>query len=186
MERRDDEESLKDQIVIEPLQEGDIDDTRYILEEHVRRMDTREVIKEEIEDDLERMRRSLNPQSEEHFFVAKTIAGLLLGLMGYGEPTKIMLKATHSDPKNTTELFLAHVANAYQRQGVGHQLIATIEREARSRGKRWLILNSGPRYKDSGWGFYDRIGYKRVGWLPNLYGSGYHAMVWKKDLRVTA
>ena len=67
--------------------------------------------------------------------------------------------------------------------GVGSALVARLEDEARWRGYTEIVFNSGPRYKDTAWGFYDKLpGYSRVGVAEKLYGEGGDAPVWSKVL----
>ena len=66
--------------------------------------------------------------------------------------------------------------------GVGTALVSGLEKTARNLGKQEILLNSGPRYSESGWGFYDKIGFDRVGVIVEYYGEGGNAQVWRKSL----
>lgn len=53
--------------------------------------------------------------------------------------------------------------------------------KGRKLGKKQLVVNSGPRYKDS-WGFYDRMCDESAGFLSDKFGKGRDAKAWKKKL----
>jgi len=81
------------------------------------------------------------------------------------------------------EMINAYVDSLHrQGRGVGTALVRELERLARASGYTEMMLNSGPRYRQSGWEFFDRLGYERRGLAHDLYGEGQHAPVWNKFL----
>jgi len=60
---------------------------------------------------------------------------------------------------------------------------AIAPRGCQTDGYTEIILNSGSRYKDTGWGIYDRLdGNSRVGMAVGYYGEDGDAPVWHKIL----
>jgi N-acetylglutamate synthase-like GNAT family acetyltransferase len=86
------------------------------------------------------------------------------------------------EPHQTAELLNAFVDREYFRGGgIGRKLFERICQEASSNGKKFLVLNSGPRYMRS-WGFYDVMCDQDRGNIADLYGPGRDAKTWIKSL----
>lgn len=163
------------------LRESDLPLLRPILETWVIDMDTREPIQEEIEDDLDIMRKSILHQNERKYFVAEAKDGKVVGVIGMALPGEQMRR--FATTQNPVELVNAFVDANERRSGVGTALVAKLEEEARKNGYTEIILNSGPRYKFSGWGFYQKLkDFIRLGAAKNYYGQGYDAQVWHNVL----
>jgi ribosomal protein S18 acetylase RimI-like enzyme len=98
-------------------------------------------------------------------------------------PLKIAL-AKFSRTDKPIEIVNAYVHRDYREgQGIGTTLVNALTQRAISRGNTEMLLDSGPRYKNTGWGFWDRQpGFERVGLAKNLYGRGLDAPVWRKSL----
>lgn len=65
--------------------------------------------------------------------------------------------------------------------GIGTALVQALEETARQKGFTEVVLNSGPRYENTGWGFYDKLpGFRRAGVAVQFYGEGGDAPVWHK------
>lgn len=160
----------------------DLQAVRPILETWIRHWKTGEVIANEVEQDLNQMKTSIEGGSEGVSLVAETHEGERVGVIGLKPPDERMLKFTTTD--KPAELIHAYVAKKHRRgKGVGRALVQQLEREAKVRGYREIVLNSGPRYEETGWGFYDRLeGYSRVGIAKDYYGAGIDAPVWRKIL----
>lgn len=140
------------------------------------------VINSEVEDNLKMIKESLEKKDNERaYFVAENQNGEIVGIMGFHPPQEKM-KEFASTEKETTELDLAYVAESQRRKGAGKALVSKIKEEAKKRGYKEIILNSGPRYKDTGWGFYDKIGFIRSNIAKDFYGKGIDAQTWKKNL----
>ena len=61
----------------------------------------------------------------------------------------------------TMQLMTLYVAHQVRRQGLGSELIALAEAEARQRGARWVELWTDTRFTDAH-RLYERLGYKRL------------------------
>lgn len=164
--------------VIRPLHNGDIDALRPILETWIRLEG--HIIKKEVDQTLQAMRESITGMTDRTYFVAEE-DGNVVGVMGMRTPDGKMVQfATTSKP---IELINAFVSSERRRgSGVGRALVTKIEQAAKERGYTEVQLNSGPRYEETGWGFYDAIGYTRIALAHNYYGPGRHAPVWQKLL----
>ncbi|OQA04829.1 MAG: acetyltransferase [bacterium ADurb.Bin400] len=83
-----------------------------------------------------------------------------------------------SNPEQALEIISAFVSREARGRGIGKSLIGAIELEAKQLGYKEIIIWSGPKYKETGWYFYDSLpGVKRVGFV----GSE-DFPVWKKNL----
>ena len=123
---------------------------------------------------------SVNGENDRVYLVAEAVGEEVIGVIGFRQPDERLLEFT-STPK-PTELVNAYVAKEHRKgKGVGRALVAELEIQAKSHGHTEVVLNSGPRYKDTGWGFYDKLdGYQRVGVAKEYYGKGGDAPVWTK------
>ena len=160
----------------------DLESVRPILETWIRHWKTGEVIASEVEQDLGQMKGSIEGSNEGVSLVAETHEGEVVGVIGLKPPDERMLKFTTTD--KPAELIHAYVAREHRGgKGVGRALVNQLEREAIVRGYKEMVLNSGPRYEETGWGFYDRLeGYTRMGVAKDYYGAGIDAPVWRKVL----
>lgn len=155
---------------------------RHILEMWVKDSETHELIKEEVEEDLQHLRDSLLPGSSERYFVAENPNGRIVGMMGLRFEPKPEV-AQHKRTDKPMELIRAYVDKDFRGgKGVGTSLIMKIEKETKRRGGTEVMLDSGPRYKESGHGFYDKMGYTRVAVNKDFYGPGGDATVFSKVL----
>ena len=167
--------------IVRPLLEHDLSSIRPILETWVRDSKTGEQIPEEIAEDLDLMRESARGESERRYFVAEE-NGEIIGVIGMTKPREYMepYVTTH----NPVELINAYVAQEQAGgRGVGRALVNRVVEQARFNRNTEVILNSGPRYKDSAWGFYDRLpGFVRVGEIHGHYGESTATPVWSRKI----
>ena len=64
---------------------------------------------------------------------------------------------------------------------MGTALINTAQDLARSKGKKEILLESGPRNIQTGYPFYDnQPGFNRAGVIRDFYGPGLDTVVWQK------
>ena len=168
--------------VVRLIREDDIPKLQPILETWIRDSDTHEPLPDEVASLMEAMRLSIDGKNDRVYLVAEASDKQVVGVMGFKNPDETMqaFAKTH----NPAELVNAYVAQDQRGgKGVGSALIRGLETEARMRGYTEIILNSGPRYKETGWGFYDKQpGYERVGVAEKMYRTG-DAPVWSKVLQ---
>ena len=167
--------------VVRPLREGDIPSLRKISEYWLQ--DNGVIAYDEVDGDMVTLRTCLAERNAKHMFVAETQGGRVVGMMGLSEKPKepLMPFVKTDDP---CELIVAYVHPNHQGgQGVGTALITANQNLARSMGKKEILLESGPRHKDSGYPFYDKQpGFQRVGTIKDFYGEGLDTVVWQKTL----
>ena len=114
------------------------------------------------------------------YLVAENQTGEVVGVIGFTSPEARMYRFKLT--ARPVELVNAYVKQDERGGGVGRALVAELEKRAKDQDYTEVLLNSGPRYKGTGWGFYERVGYTRVGVMKNRYGKGAHAPVWRKAL----
>ena len=164
--------------VIRLIREEDIPQLQPILETWIRDSKTHELVRDEVAGLMEAMRLSIDGKNDRVYLVAEASDKQIVGVMGFKNPDDTMraFAKTH----NPAELINAYVAQ--RGTGVGTTLIRGIEAEASMRGYTEIILNSGPRYRETGWDFYNnQPGYEQVGFVKGMYKTG-DAPVWSKVL----
>ncbi|MEK9171437.1 MAG: GNAT family N-acetyltransferase [Patescibacteria group bacterium] len=168
--------------IVRPLKDGDLEAIRPILETWVRDSGTGQILPEEVEEDLEFMRKSVRAENSRSYLVAEdTNNRTVIGVVGFMPPSDRMKEFAVTF--NPAELVNAYVAKENRAgQGVGSALVRGIEMTAKAKGHTEIVLNSGPRYQKTAWGFYDQLpGFQRVGIAEKLYGDR-NAPVWRKLL----
>lgn len=172
------------QIEVTPLVESDIDQFDSILRQHVWDRYTRQILEEEIAS----IKGYMGGKTDEYgrrrqYLVAKTSSGKVVGCMAFSSPDPDMVAHFFdTDPEESVELLSAFVdRQVYRGGGVGHQLFESICNTAKSEGKKYLLVHSGPRYKAS-WGFYDHLCDENRGFIVEKYGKGGDANTWLKRL----
>ncbi|MEI6039844.1 MAG: GNAT family N-acetyltransferase [Candidatus Berkelbacteria bacterium] len=167
--------------IIRFLTKSDLIDIKSILETWIKDRITSSPLLDEVEETLQNMRASIDKSNSRVYLVAEE-GGLVVGVIGFKNPDQKMIAfARTSNP--------AELINAYVRiderggRGIGRALVDLLENEAIKQGFTEIILNSGPRFKETGWGFYDKLpNYERIGIAENYYGQGADAPVWSKIL----
>ena len=105
----------------------------------------------------------------------------MVGFVRITDVTEEVAKLSQTD--RPVELFNLYVAAGKNRgKGVGSALFGAVMDSARAQGYTEVLLNSGPRYKESGWGFYEKVIGPPAGIMKDYYGEGFDAMVWRKEL----
>jgi len=84
---------------------------------------------------------------------------------------------THFNSQSEAQIRFMAVDPYYQNAGIGSSLLADLEKRAKTRGARYIVLNS----RETATGFYERNGYKRTGEAGILFGSIRHIRM-RKDL----
>lgn len=167
---------------VRPLQARDIPHLRPILETWLRFPTiTGELLNEEVDSTIQEIKKSLRHENNKQFFVAQSPDGTIAGMMGIQPPDLAMQAFTRT--LNPAEIINAYVHfDQRQGKGVGSALVAALEDESRKQGFEELVLNSGPRYKETGWPFWRKIYGEPVGILKDHYGPTFDAPVWRKSI----
>jgi len=168
--------------MIRLIREEDIPQLKPILETWIKDRNTHESLPDEVADVMDVMRKSIDGGNDRVYLVAEASDDQVIGVVGFKNPDETML--SFAKTHNPAELINAYVAQDKRGgKGVGSTLVRRLEEEVILRGYTEIILNSGPRYKETGWGFYDKQpGYTRVGIAEKMYGEGGDAPVWSKVL----
>lgn len=170
-------------VIVRRFRRDDVKALRPILSAWIKDRDTGEFLPDEVEEDLQIMLDSIYGRADRTYLVAEVFGrNEVVGVIGLKKPGKEMLKFTTT--RKPYELVNAYVKPQERGgRGVGRALVKGLEETAKELGATEIVLNSGPRYKDTGWGFYDKQeGYSRVGVARNYYGEGGDAPVWRKEL----
>lgn len=158
----------------------DLVSLRRILEQWVRDGDTGYLIPEEVDEDLERLRGSIAGKNGYTYRIAEANGGVA-GMMGFRQPEDRMMQ--YATTRKPAELVNAFVDWFERGRGVGKALFESVKTEAKKVGYTELIWNSGPRYKDSSWKFYDSlVGVEKVTEVPNYYGISDPTGIWRIKL----
>lgn len=178
------EEPQKFQSVVRNLRKDDLSLLRPILATWIKDRKTGQPLPDEVEEDLQFMSESVDDKNDRTYLVAENSDGEVVGVIGFKTPDEKML--TFTKTLNPVELVNTYVKSDERKgKGVGRALVAKLEEKVKEKGHTEIILNSGPRYKDTGWGFYDKLpGYSRVGMAVGYYGEGGDAPVWRKGLQM--
>lgn len=172
------------QIEISPLDPSDIEHFDPILRRFVRDRDTGQIVETEIQNIKKYMAGGIDQEygRTRKYFVAKTQDGRILGCMALTTPDPDMVRHFNTTPEESIELVNAFVdPEFYRGGGIGRRLFEHLCVQAHSAGKKFLILNSGPWYKDS-WGFYDRMCDQNCGFIIGKFGPDGNANTWLKRL----
>lgn len=164
---------------IRPFKEEDIPALRKISEHWLQ--DDGVIAHDEVDGDMDTLMASLNPNSGKHMFVAEEVDGRVVGMMGLNvNPKEVLIPFAKTD--KPSELIVAYVDPDYVKgRGVGTDLINTSQELAKRLGKKEILLESGPRHRDTGYPFYDKQpGFQRVDVIPDFYGPGLDTVVWQK------
>ena len=70
--------------------------------------------------------------------------------------------------QNPGEIKLLYVDNEARSKGVGKKLLNHLEERAKMAKYGELVARSNIRYKDTAYGFYEKMGYKNVGYLRGM------------------
>ena len=171
----------REQTIIRAVRSEDIDDLHPVFETWIRDRDTGELLADEIAELEAEIRSSIDGDDQRKYFVAEDTDGKAIGIMGMQSPPyKELVHFTTSD--NPMEIINAYVDSDKRQSGTGKALVRYIEDQALQQGNTELLVNSGPRYRDTGWPFWTKLYGKPVGTAVGFYGPGGDAMIWRKSL----
>lgn len=165
---------------IRSAQKGDAEKLKPVLDSWIKNAETGDVIDDEVTEVMNAIEASVNGANARHYVVATDDSGKAIGVMGLKIP-EAKMKAQAST-LNPVEIINAFVDPTLRGTGIGKKLVQQLEELALQLGHTEIILNSGPRYKNSGWAFWTSVFGKSASRLEDEYGTGLHAPVWKKVL----
>lgn len=157
---------------------------RPVLESAVRNPITREIVYEDVEDILASVPRSDEDMDRKYTIVAWSLeTPKALGMMSLMMPDTVM-RAFAQTP-HPIELTNAYVLDDVRGGGLGRTLVQHLEDRAIDQGHTEIVLNSGPRFRFSGWPFWQKMYGEPVGVAKDYYGPRFDAPVWRKMLDET-
>lgn len=119
------------------------------------------------------------PKLDSHYYIAE-LGKNVVGVTGFRIPNpKIVKFATARKP---AELCMLYVAKEHRGgRGVGTALLDHVIDQAKSKEYEELLVRSSEKFADTGWGFYDHKGFKRVGELLSEE-TGKKSQIWSKRI----
>lgn len=122
--------------------------------------------KEEVDKYLERIRNEIGGLTEFnlHFWVAKEDKKVV-GIMGLCNPIPRILTFAKTDKSG--ELKILYLDPNFRGKGIGKKLLEFVQNEAVKQGYKEILVQSAKRYEDTAYGFYEKMGYKKVGQIYN-------------------
>lgn len=167
-------------VTIAPLARGDLEGLRTVLESAVVNPISHEVIQEEVEDLLLRYKDILDNGGQEQYFVAHDSKGEPIEIMGLAPPDDVIRSFTKTP--NPIEIVNAYILSARRGAGIGGHMVRHLEMMAAMQGHTEVVLNSGPRYRWSGWPFWTRMFGEPAGVAEKYYDGEWDAMIWRHQL----
>ncbi len=173
---------MNEKIIIGKLSERDLPGVLMIVRHWVRK--DGEVIEEEAAGAMATIRESLSPTSGSHYLVARDEegGGKVLGVMGFGGLNTKLAPYKTSPETNSVGLLTAFLSPDARGGGLGRQLLDALFTRARDTGAAEMIWSSNPRYRDTAWKFYTRMGGDPVSTVTDLFHPGSVSPVWRKAL----
>ncbi len=157
----------------------EIAQVRTILEQWVK--SDGQVLSSEIEEIIARITGSSLFGNGYHYGFLRSADGYIIGLGGLRLPEERMMEYSTTDGK-TLELVNLFLDESLHGKGLGRHLLTQLLLYAKQLGYTEVIWNSGPRYEDTAWDFYNRVVGQPCGMIPDCYGPGRDAPVWRVNL----
>lgn len=115
---------------------------------------------------------------DSHYFVAVT-DHKIIGVAGFRSAhPKLLEFATTNKP---AELCMLYVAKNYIGKGAGQALTEYVIEKIRKKKYKELMVRSAEKFRETGWGFYDKMEFERAGELKAA-GSEALSQVWTKKI----
>ena len=128
------------------------------------------VEEDEVEKYIERIKNEIEGKTEFniHFWVVKD-NDEVVGVTGLCDPLPNILKFAKT--KYPGELKILYLDPNSRGKGIGRKLLVFIENEARKQGYKEILIRSAKRFRDTAYGFYERMGYSKVGMITSESNS---------------
>ena len=163
------------------LESNDVEDVIGVSKEWVRNMITGEVLEGEIKEIRGRMLSSLE-NDEYLYYVIKNENGKAVGCCGIREPEDKMKPYKSTPDSKSVELVNLFLSKNNRGKGLGYKMMQHLFSKAKELGYKEVIWNSGPRYRNSAWDFYNKLVGKPIAVADSFYGCSIDAPVWRKNL----
>lgn len=157
-----------------------IDLLRPIIEDSIKDSLTGITINSEVENVIRNVESSQKGDLDTYYAFAKDLGGNVLGLMGLQTPSEEMRKLAIS--RSPFEIINAFVLGSTRGSGIGKTLVEHMHTRVLNSGSQEIMVNSGPRYRLTGWPFWTKLYGDPIGKITDYYGPSLDAMVWRKIL----
>lgn len=117
---------------------------------------------------IEKSIKETSSDATESYLVARK-QNEIQGIAGYRNVIKKFLPYTVTP--NPLEVYVLFVEKNHSRQGIGKELIEYIKTIAIKKGYTELVVRSASKFRDSGWKFYEKLGFQEVGTIPEKTGQ---------------
>lgn len=120
------------------------------------------VEKEEAEKYIGRIENEIKGKTEFnlHFWIIKEDQKVV-GVTGLCDPLPKILEFAKT--KNPGELKILYLESNSRGKGIGRKLLEFIENEANNKCYKEILIRSAERFRDTAYGFYEKMGYSKVG-----------------------
>lgn len=123
------------------------------------------------------------PKFDSHYYVA-IFCGGIVGVAGFRMLNPMLLQ--FATTKTPAELCMLYVAKEHRGgKGVGTALLNYVIDEVKKRKYEEIIVRSAEKFADTGWGFYDKMGFCRVGQLQQSETEK-KSQIWAKKISITS
>jgi 2'-5' RNA ligase/GNAT superfamily N-acetyltransferase len=141
-------------IVFRKPETGDIADVRNILNQWTE--------PEEVEKYCQRINNEIESHTEfnMHFWVSEN-DGKVVGIGGLADPLPKVIEFCRGG--KSVEIKILYLDSAARGLGLGKEFLVFLERQAAESDNDEIIIRSDNKYEKTAWGFYDKMGYMRVG-----------------------
>lgn len=110
-----------------------------------------------------------NPDKTQHYVVARNEDQKVIGYLGYRSCIKELLLFTYTS--KPLEINALYVDTEEQGKGIGNLLMQYIRIKAEEKKYTEITLRSGMCFKESSWGFYERLGFDFLGTTVDVCGE---------------
>jgi GNAT superfamily N-acetyltransferase len=142
------------EIIIEKPKTDDLPGVKAVLAQWTESSEVDKYVKR-IEDEI-----TGKVEFNTRYWAAKE-SSLVIGVTGLCDPLPKVLPFAKTDRPG--ELKILYVAGEHQGKGVGRKIVDFLENEARKEGYKELFARSAAVYRGSAYGFYEKMGYEKVG-----------------------
>jgi GNAT superfamily N-acetyltransferase len=113
------------------------------------------------------------------YWVARE-SGAPVGIVGLCDPLPQVLPFAKTNRPGKFKIL--YVDAEHRGKGIGKKLVDFLENEARKEGYMEVLARSAERYRDTSYGFYEKMGYKKVGTVYAAEDRSKPMQVFRKEL----
>jgi GNAT superfamily N-acetyltransferase len=114
-----------------------------------------------------------------HYWVARD-SGVPVGIVGLCDPLPQVLPFAKT--RHPGKFKILYIDGAYRGRGIGRKLVDFLESEAKKEGYTEVLARSAEKYRDTSYGFYEKMGYKEAGTVHAGEDPSKPMRVFRKEL----